>query len=135
MTLFSALGIAGTGVDAMQTWIDAAGGNVANANDAVATNQPAYAEQTAVFTPVTAAIPGDPGQGVQVSIAEGSTAGVIAYEPNNPIADNQGDVKLPNVSLSDQLVGLIQAQGGYQADTNVMSRAVAAYQSGLTIGS
>lgn len=135
MTLFSALNIARTGLDAMQTWIDTAGGNIANANDAVATNAPAYAEQSAVLTPVSAAVPGQSGQGVSVTVAEGSTAGVIAYEPHNPLADRNGDVKLPNVSISDQLVGLIQAQDGYQANTNALARAVAAYQSGLTIGS
>lgn len=134
MTLFSALNIAGTGADAMQTWIDTSGANVANANDVVATNKPAYAEQTAVFTPISAAIPGQPGEGVATTVTEGSTAGIVAYEPNSPLADNKGDVKLANVSLSDQLVGLIQAQNGYQANTDVMSRAVAAYQSGLTIG-
>jgi len=72
---------------------------------------------------------------VQASVVEGSTAGVLAYEPNNPIAGANGEVRLPDVSISDQLVGLIQAQNGYQADTNVMSHAIAAYQSGLTIGS
>ena len=135
MSLFSALSTAGTGVDAMQTWIDAAAANVANANDAVATSQPAYAEQTAVFTPVAAPIPGQPGGGVSASIAEGSTAGVITYDPTSALANSQGDVKLPALSIADQLAGLIQAQDGYQANTVVMARAIAAYQSGLTIGS
>ncbi len=135
MTLFSALGIAGSGVDAMQTWIDTAGGNIANANDAAATNKPVYAEQTTVLSPIGAQVPGQTGNGVQASVVEGSTAGVLAYEPNNPLADANGNVRVPNVSISDQLVGLIQAQTGYQADTNVLTHAIAAYQSGLTIGS
>lgn len=135
MSMFSALSTAGTGVDAMQTWIDATGANVANANDAVATNQPAYAEQTAVFTPVGAMVPGQPGGGVSATVTEGSTAGIIAHDPTSPLANSQGNVKLPAVSIADQLVGLIQAQGGYQANTDVMARAIAAYQSGLTIGS
>ncbi|MDA8291448.1 MAG: hypothetical protein M0Z33_07215 [Actinomycetota bacterium] len=135
MTLFSALSIAGSGVDAMQTWIDTAGGNIANANDAVPPNQPAYAAQTTLLSPVGSPIPGQVGSGVQATVAEGSTTGVLAYEPNNPIAGPNGEVRVPNVSISNQLVGLIEAQTGYQANTSFMAHAVAAYQSGLTIGS
>jgi flagellar basal-body rod protein FlgC len=135
VSLFSAISTSNTGIDAMQTWIDTSGANIANANDAVATNQPAYAEQNPVFTPVGATVPGAPGSGVATTVAEGSTAGVIANEPSNPLADRNGNVKLPNISISDQLVGLMQAQQGYQANTNALGRAVAAYQSGLTIGS
>ncbi|MHB1598624.1 MAG: flagellar basal body rod protein FlgC [Acidimicrobiales bacterium] len=135
MTLFSSINISGTGVDAMQTWIDTAGGNIANANDVVATNAPAYATETPVFTPVGGTLPGAPGAGVSTSVALGSTAGVIVSEPGNPLANAQGEVKVPSVSLGDQLVGLIQAQEGYQANTVAITHAVAAYQSGLAIGS
>jgi flagellar basal body rod protein FlgC len=41
---------------------------------------------------------------------------------------------MPNVSTSDQLIDLMQAQDGYQADTESISRAMAAYQAALTIG-
>lgn len=135
MSLFNAIDISATGVNAMQTWIDASAGNIANANDAVATNQPAYAEQSAVLSALPATGSGQAGNGVAVHIALGSTAGVIEPSPSNPLADASGNVKLPNVSLADQLVGLMQAQDGYQANTSVISRAMAAYQAGLTIGS
>ncbi len=135
MSMFAALNIANTGVDAMQAWIDTAGANAANANDAVATNQPAYAEQTAVLSPMNGEAPGQTGGGVEVEVTEGSTTGLLQYDPQSPLADTKGDVKVPDVSISDQLVGLIQAQSGYTANTDVMSKAVAAYQAGLTIGS
>jgi len=44
-------------------------------------------------------------------------------------------VKVPDVSLSGELVNLMQAQDGYEADTSVLQKAITAYQSGLTIGS
>lgn len=135
MSLFSALDIAGTGVNAMQTWIDTTGGNIANANDAVAPNKPTYAEETTVLSANAAPIPGQPGVGVRATVALGSNKGILAYQPSNPLANAQGLVREPNVSLSNELVNLIQAQDGYQADTSVLQKAVAAYQSGLTIGS
>jgi flagellar basal-body rod protein FlgC len=135
VSLFSAIDIAGTGVDAMQTWIDATGGNIANANDTVAPNKPTYAEETTVLSANASPIPGDPGVGVQATVVLGSNAGVLAYDPSSPLANAQGLVREPNVSISNELVNLIQAQDGFQADTSVLQKAVAAYQSGLTIGS
>lgn len=137
MSLFGALSITGSGVDAMQTWIDTSGGNIANANDVTSTNQPAYAAQTPVLMADPAAMGSDGvGQGVSVTaIALGSTAGVLEHQPGNPLADARGNVRIPDVSMAAQLVGLIEAQDGYQANTAAMQRAQAAYQAGLTIGS
>ncbi len=133
--LFGALGISASGIDAMQVWLDTSGGNIANANDAVAMNKPAYAPETTILTPSAGALPGEVGQGVSASVQLGSAAGVVAYQPNNPLADANGEVKLPAVSLSSELVNLIQAQEGYQADTSALQKAISAYQSGLAIGS
>jgi flagellar basal-body rod protein FlgC len=134
MSLFSAIGTAGSGIDAMQTWIDASGANVANAEDQAPTSQGVYAEQTAEFAPVSSGLPGSPGGGVTVSVAVGSSAGMIESDPESPLADSKGDIRVSSVDLGNQLVQLIQAQDGYQADSDVISRATQAYQSGLTIG-
>ncbi|HET9061227.1 MAG TPA: flagellar basal body rod C-terminal domain-containing protein [Acidimicrobiales bacterium] len=132
-SLFSVLGIACSGVDAMQTWLDAAGGNIANANDVVSPNQKTYADELTLLSPTGA--PGQAGMGVQASVVLGPNSGVLAYAPNNPLANAQGDVKYPQVSTSHELVNLIQAQDAYQANTSVMQKAISAYRSGLTIGS
>lgn len=134
MTLFGAINISGSGIDAAQTWINTNAGNLANANDAVPTTQGAYATQTPVFTPVGVA--GQVGSGVSVSgIQLGDTVGVIAYQPGNPMADSQGDVRLPDVNTGAQMVGLIQAQTDYQANASALAHAKQAYQSALTLGS
>jgi len=135
VSLFSAIGIAGSGVDAMQTWIDTSGGNIANANDAVAVGKPTYAEETTVLSADGSPVPGDSGVGVTATVALGSTTGELAYQPDNPLANAEGEVKVPDVSLSGELVNLMQAQDGYEADTSVLQKAITAYQSGLTIGS
>jgi len=135
MSLFGVLPVATSGADAMQTWIDTSAGNLANMDDAVPTGQPAYAEETPFLAPAGNQVPGTPGEGVAVTTIElGDTTGVVAHQPGNPIADAQGNVKLPDVSVADQLTGMIEAQESYQADTVVMARAQAAYTAGLTIG-
>lgn len=133
--LFSAIGIAGSGVDAMQTWINATGGNIANANDAAPVNQRTYAEETTNLSPASSGVPGQPGVGVTASVTLGSNAGIVAAQPHNPIANAQGLVRVPDVSMSNELVNLIQAEDGYQADTSALQKAVSAYQAGLSIGS
>lgn len=136
MSLFSALSISGSGIDAMQTWIDTSAGNVANMNDAVAVGTRAYAAQTPVLVPTATPAPGTAPAGVTVAgVALGTTTGVVTYEPTDPLANTRGDVVLPNVTLASQLVDLVQAQDTYQANTVVLSRAQAAYSAGLTIGS
>jgi len=133
MSLFGSLNISGSGIDAAQTWINTTAGNIANADDVVATNQSAYASETPVFTPVAS---GDQaGDAVQVSGMQlGSTAGIVTQDPTNPLADAQGNVLTSDVSLSSQMVSLIAAQNDYQANTNALSQAKTAYQSALTLG-
>jgi flagellar basal-body rod protein FlgC len=134
MSLFGAIGISGSGIDAAQTWINTTAGNIANSNDTVSTSSGAYATQTPVFQPIGA--PGQVGDGVEVSTVQlGSTAGVIEYQPDNPLADRSGDVRVANVDLGSQMVGLIQAQTDYQANASALSHAKQAYQSALTLGS
>lgn len=134
MTIFGALGISGSGIDAAQTWINTTAGNLANANDVVSTNSPAYATQTPFLVPQ--GVPGQVGSGVAVGgIQLGSSVGIIEYQPGNPLADSQGDVRAADVSTGAQMVGLIQAQSDYQANASAINHAKQAYQSALTIGS
>lgn len=132
--LFGAISVSGSGIDAAQVWINTTAGNLANANDVAPTSSPVYATQTPVFTPV--GVPGQVGQGVAVSSVQlGSNAGLIEYQPNNPMHDSQGDVRVPAVSTSAQLVGLVSAQEDYQANASALNHAKQAYQSALTLGS
>lgn len=135
MSLFGAIDVSATGVQAMQTWIDANSGNIANADDTTATNATPYEAEVANFSAAPAsAADGMPG-GVQVAVTASTSPGVVEQDPGNPLADKQGNVLLPNISLGDQLVGLVQAQEGYTADTSAITRAITAYQAGIAIGS
>lgn len=134
MSLFSALDISGSGINASQTWINTTAGNIANANDTVATNSPVYATQTPFFQAVGQL--GQVGDGVAVtSVQLGSSAGIVQYQPNSPLANSQGEVRVANVDMGSQMVHLIAAQTDYQANASALASAKTAYQSALTIGS
>jgi flagellar basal-body rod protein FlgC len=135
VSTFGALGISGSGIEAAQVWIDTLAGNVANANDAVPANRPAYAAQTPVVAPVPPG-PAGVGDGVAVvGVALGTSQGPLAYEPGDPVADAAGYVRYPAVDLGSQLADLVVAQTAYQANVAALERAKAAYQAALTIGS
>ncbi|HMD45957.1 MAG TPA: flagellar basal body rod C-terminal domain-containing protein [Acidimicrobiales bacterium] len=134
MSLFGALPIATSGIDAMNTWIDTSAGNIANIDDTASTSGQAYQAQTPFLSPTPAAVIGGEGQGVTVGGEVLGPGGLVEHEPSHPLADAQGNVLVPNISLSDQLVGMMQAQDGYQADASVIKEAKTAYQAGLSIG-
>lgn len=134
MSLFGSIGISASGIDASQTWINASAGNIANAEDVVSTNQPAYQAETPVLTPVPPGVPGTVGGGVTVSAVDlGSAAGIVTYDPSNPLANPQGLVRYPDVSTPTQLVNLVEAQNSYQANAAALQRATTAYQSIITL--
>jgi len=132
MSLFGAFGVASSGMDVYQTWLDAISGNVANANDTSPTSQSAYQERYLEIAPVAT---GGVGEGVQVTnVALGSAQGQLSYEPNNPLADAQGMVRHPSIDLGDQMVQMVVAERAYQANVSSVTQARQAYQSALELG-
>ena len=131
-SIWSAVDIAGSGASVDQTWIDSIGGNVANMNDAVTPDQTVYqAQYVDAGEQVDSSGAGD---GVQVNTIQlGPAAGQIEYQPDNPVANAQGEVAVPVLDLGSQLTDLIQAQASYQANAEVLSNAKTAYQSILNI--
>jgi flagellar basal-body rod protein FlgC len=134
MSLFGAMPIANSGIDAAQEWIDATGGNIANADDTGPTSQGAYQTQYVDAVPLPSGQPGGAGQGVTTGIQLGSSAGTEEYDPGNPEADSQGMVRVASVDLGQQMVNLVMAQTSYQANVSVVNQAKTAYESALTLG-
>ena len=131
MPMFGALGIAGTGVTVYRKWLDAVSDNIANINVASPTSQEAFRARYVVAQPVQASA----GSGVQVGgIAYGEGTGRLVHEPDNPLADQDGMVRYPDIDLSSQMGQMIMAQRGYQANLAVVDRAHDAYQAALQLG-
>jgi flagellar basal-body rod protein FlgC len=74
--------------------------------------------------------------GVRVARAEfgGDPGGRIVHEPDHPLANEEGYVRYPDIDMGDQMVALMMAQRGYQANLAVMERATNAYQAALQLG-
>jgi len=132
--LFSVFSVSGSGLDVYKSWLDAVSDNVANADNVSPTSGPAFQARYIVAQDV----PGGPegvGDGARVAgVAYGPAAGVEVYDPSNPMADNKGMVRKPDIDMGEQITGMMIAERGYEANLAVVSRAETAYQAALSIG-
>lgn len=128
MGAFDVLGIAGSAMNMHQTWLDCLSYNIANINTARPTSQSAFQAQYAMAQSV-------PGAGVRISgIALGDPTGRVVYQPDNPMADAKGYVRMPDIDLASQMSQLIMAQRGFQAQAAVVKNEQDVYASALSIG-
>ncbi|RYV50025.1 flagellar basal body rod protein FlgC [Pengzhenrongella frigida] len=132
MTIFGAIGIASTGLTVHRKWLDAVSDNLANMNNASSTTEAAY-QAKYVVAQANGGVSEPAGVSV-TGIALGDAEGRVVYEPNNPLADAEGNVRYPDVDMGSQMTQLIMAQRGYQANAAVVDRAKETYMAALQIG-
>ena len=131
MGMFGSMDAASSGLVVYRKWLDAVSDNIANINDVRSTKDSAF---QARYVVAQAANYGSAG-GVQVAgIALGDAKGRVVNQPDNPLADAQGNVRVPDIDLADQMTQLIIAQRGYQANLEVVERAHDAYSDALPLG-
>lgn len=130
--MFESLNISGSGMTTHQTWMDAISDNIANINTVRSTSESAF---QARYVLAQAQEGGKVGNGVAVAgIQLGSGAGVLAYDPDNPLADANGMVRRPDIDLGEQMTDMIMAQRGYQANIANLDRVRSAYQAAIQMG-
>ena len=131
--LFNALDIAMSGAIVSRTWMDAISDNVANVNTVRPPEEEPFRARLVVAESVRSA-DGTPG-GVRVdSIVEAGGEPGLVYDPNNPIADENGLVVRPLVDLGQQMSDLVLASRTYEANLSVIDRVRDTYMAALRIG-
>jgi flagellar basal-body rod protein FlgC len=132
MAVFDTLGIAGSSLLVHRKWMDAVSDNMANINTVNPFDQDAFQERLIVAQAVDY---GSGTGGVRVARAEfGDPEGRVVYQPDHPLANEEGYVRYPDIDMGDQMVALLMAQRGYQANLAVVERATNAYQAALQLG-
>lgn len=132
MGAFDMLTIAGSGLTMHQTWLDCLSYNISNVNTVRPTSQSAFQASYAMAQSVEDA---QGGRGVRVSgIARGDANGRMVHQPDHPMADADGYVRMPDIDLGSQMSQLIMAQRGFQAQAAVVRNAQDVYASALSIG-
>ncbi len=133
MGVFDTLGISGSGLLAHRKWLDAVSDNMANINTVNPYDEAPFRERLIVAEAMEY---GTGEGGVRTARMElgGDPEGRIVYEPNHPLANEDGYVRYPDIDMGDQMVQLLMAQRGYQANLAVVERATSAYQAALQLG-
>ncbi len=132
MGAFDMMNIAGSGLNMHQTWLDSLSYNISNVNTVRSTSQSAFQAQYVMAQSLEGP---EGGEGVRVSgIARGSATGRMVYQPDHPLADANGYVRMPDIDLGSQMSQLIIAQRGFQAQSAVVKNAQDVYSSALSIG-
>ncbi len=132
MSDFRIFSIAGSALTAQSARLNAVASNLANADSVVGSDGQPYRAKQVVFnaTPVEGG-----GIGVRVTqVVESAAPLRVVYEPNNPAANEQGYVSMPNVNVVEEMVNMISASRAYQTNAEVMNTAKGLMMKALTIG-
>lgn len=134
MSLFNVMTIAGSALTAQSARLNATASNLANADSLVDADGKPYRAKQVVFRamPVTS----DGSVGVRVAgVVESAAPGRMTYEPNNPAANEQGYVEMPNVNVVEEMTNMISASRAYQTNSEIMSAAKSLLIKTLSIAS
>ena len=139
-SFFRSMGIAASGLSAQRTRIETIADNIANAETTRTGDGTPYRRkivdlQEVPFsealgrqggphgpTPAWPTIPGaqPPEGGVEVrGVLEDVSPGPMVYDPGHPDADEGGYVEMPNVSITEEMVSLLEARRLYEANASV----------------
>lgn len=115
---YSIFDIAGSAMRAQNLRLNATASNMANANSVAGSEDDAYRARHPVF----AAMLEDEIGGVQTrGVVESNREINKRYEPDNPIADEDGYVFASNVDNVEEMTNMMSASRSYQSNVDLLS--------------
>ena len=122
MSFFTSLAVSGSGLSAERLRVELASANLANANSTRTAEGGPYRRRDPVIQAVS--LGGGFGsdldraiRGVQVqSVRIDPSQPREVFDPGHPDADERGIVKMPNVTIVEELVNLRNAQRSFEAN-------------------
>jgi flagellar basal-body rod protein FlgC len=146
MGLFDAINAAGSGLTAERLRMDVTAENLANAQTTRGADGQPYRRKEVVLQErgggfgaaldtamARGASTGEPG-GVQVAgIIEDQSDFKLVYDPGHPDANADGYVQMPNVNPVTEMVDLISASRGYEANVTAIQAAKQMFSKTLDI--
>ncbi|MBN3563475.1 flagellar basal body rod protein FlgC [Aliamphritea spongicola] len=142
MSLSNIFDIAGSAMSAQSVRLNTTASNMANADSVSSSYGETYRARKAVFElgRQDELQPGVPlgtqaGQGVEVAgIVESDAPLRQEYNPNHPMANEEGYVFYPNVNVVEEMADMISASRSFQINAEIMNTAKQMTQRVLTLG-
>lgn len=144
MDFFDAIHASSSGLSAQRLRMNLISGNLANVNTTRTREGGPYRRKEAIF----AARPLEESfkkilanrQNKQLStveverVIEDSNSPVMKYDPQHPDADEKGYVAMPNINVMEEMVNMISATRGYEANVTALKAAKDMASRALEIG-
>lgn len=139
MSMFKVFDVAGSALSAQSLRLNVTASNMANANSVSSSTEETYRARQPVFAAMLkneAAGVGDAQSvGVQVKgIVESQAPLQQQYNPEHPMANEEGYVFLPNVNVAEEMANMISASRSYQSNVEVINTAKQLMMRTLTMG-
>lgn len=133
MALLNIFDIAGSAMTAQSARLNVSASNLANVDSVTGPDGQPYVAKQVVFQ--TDAAPGAATGGVKVAgVINDPSPARLVYDPGNPMADEKGYVKMPNVDVVAETVNTMSASRSYQANVEVLNTVKSMMMKTLTLG-
>ena len=125
--MLSGMDISASGLTGERLRMEVAANNIANMNSTRTAEGGPFQRQQVTFSAVMnqhvslEGMPVDELKGVHVvGITPDDSPGPLIHDPGHPDADSSGNVRMPNVNLSHEMVDMVTASRAYEANLKSM---------------
>lgn len=136
MSMFKVFDVAGSAMSAQSLRLNVTASNLANAESVSSSTDQTYRARQPVFAAMlNEAQEGAAGVGVQVKgVVESQAPLRQQYAPDHPMADENGNIYLPNVNAVEEMANMISASRSYQTNVEVVNTAKQLMMRTLSLG-
>lgn len=137
MPMFSIFDIAGSGMSAQTLRLNTTASNLANADSVSSSVNETYRARHPVFAAILDARASEYAQATGVKVAgivESQAPLRSQYAPENPLADANGYIHMPNVNVVEEMANMISASRSYQSNVEVINTSKQLLLRTLTLG-
>ncbi|MEP1740025.1 MAG: flagellar basal body rod protein FlgC [Kangiellaceae bacterium] len=135
MSLYNIFEISGSAMSAQTVRLNTTASNIANADSVASSDGEVYKARHPVFSTIMNQLGNAQSGGVRVAgIVESQAEAIARYQPENPMADDEGYVYAPNISLVEEMANMISASRSYQSNVQVANMTKSLLTKTLTLG-
>ncbi len=135
MSLYNICEISGSAMSAQTVRLNTTASNIANADSVASSDGEVYKARHPVFSTIMNQLGNAQSGGVRVAgIVESQAEAIARYQPENPMADDEGYVYAPNISLVEEMANMISASRSYQSNVQVANMTKSLLTKTLTLG-
>ena len=138
MSLFNAINISATNLEAQTIRLNTVSSNLANVNSVSDSAEDTYKPLQALFAPMLDAAQmgmNNEGAGVKVTaVIESDEPANREYMPGHPLADDEGFIYTPAIDRAQETANMMDASQGYKSSVEAINTTKALIMRTLTIG-